>query len=163
MPRSEACVGGKRRYIRAQIHRLLGIVFFSAEAKLRTGRGDGGEVGDRLARLVLDGTKTATASAYIAYENENEPIPKVGDYSVVLFDSGEAACVIMTNKVSLVPFDEVSERHAYLEGEGDRSLAYWREVHEEFFIPDYLAAGKPFDKHGLCVLEEFEIVYKEDR
>lgn len=41
----------------------------------------------------------------------------------------------------LVPFDQVSERHAWLEGEGDRSLAYWREVHREAFEPDYQAAG----------------------
>ena len=33
----------------------------------------------------------------------------------------------------MVPFDEVDEEHAYLEGEGDRSLEYWREVHERFF------------------------------
>lgn len=121
---------------------------------------DGGEVGDRLARLVLDGIKTATASAYIAYQTENEQLPQVGDHSVILFDNGEAACVIRDTKVSVVPFDEVSERHAYLEGEGDRSLAYWRAVHEEFFTPDYEAAGKPFDRRGLSVLEEFEVVYR---
>lgn len=121
---------------------------------------DGGEVGDKLARLVLAGIKTATASAYIAYQTENEPVPKVGDHSVILWDNGEAACIIRDTKVSLVPFDEVSERHAYLEGEGDRSLAYWRQVHEEFFTPDYEEAGKPFDRHGLVVLEEFDVVYR---
>ena len=120
----------------------------------------GGEVGDRLAGLVLDGIKTATASAYIAFQSENEPLPKVGDHSVILYDNGAAACIIRDVKVSIVPFDEVSERHAYLEGEGDRSLAYWRMVHEEFFTPDYEDAGMPFDRHGLIVLEEFEVVYR---
>lgn len=120
----------------------------------------GGEVGDRLAGLVLDGIKTATASTYIAFQSENEPLPKAGDHSVILYDNGEAACIIRDVKVSVVPFDEVSERHAYLEGEGDRSLAYWRMVHEEFFTPDYEAAGMPFDRHGLIVLEEFEVVYR---
>lgn len=120
----------------------------------------GGEVGDRLAGLVLDGIKTATASTYIAFQSENEPLPKAGDHSVILYDNGEAACIIRDVKVSVVPFDEVSERHAYLEGEGDRSLAYWRMVHEEFFTPDYEAAGMPFDRRGLIVLEEFEVVYR---
>ena len=119
----------------------------------------GGEVGDRLAGLVLEGKKTATASARIAYETEGEELPKAGDFSVILYDNGEAACIIQTEKVSVVPFDEVSERHAYLEGEGDRTLAYWRKVHREAFSPDYEAAGTRFDEHGLCVLEEFCLVY----
>ena len=119
----------------------------------------GGEAGDELARLVLAGKKTATASAYIAYQTENEPLPQLGEYSVVLFDSGEAACIIQNMGVSLVPFSEVSAEHAYREGEGDRSLEYWKRVHREAFEPDYAAAGLPFEEDGLCVLEEFELVY----
>ena len=119
----------------------------------------GGEIGDRLAELVLQGIKTATSSALIAFQTEKEPLPKAGDYSVVLFDNGEAACVIQTQRVELVPFDQVGPRHAYLEGEGDRSLEYWRQVHEEAFTPDYQAAGLPFDRKGICVLEEFQLVF----
>ena len=118
----------------------------------------GGAIGDELARLVLAGTKTATASAWISFETEDEPLPKVGEYSVILLSNGEAAGVICDTKVSLVPFDEVSGEHAWKEGEGDRSLAYWKKVHREAFTPDYEAAGKPFDEHGLCVLEEFELL-----
>ena len=117
----------------------------------------GGAIGDELARLVLAGTKTATASALLAYELEEEPLPKVGEYSVILFDGGVAAGVICDTKVTLVPFDEVSGEHAWKEGEGDRSLTYWKNAHREAFAPDYEAAGKPFDEHGLCVLEEFAL------
>lgn len=120
----------------------------------------GGEIGDSLAHLVLDGTKTATASSMIAYVNEGEEAPCAGCYSVVLYDDDSAACVIRDTRVSVVPFDEVSAEHAFKEGEDDRSLAKWREVHREFFAPDYAAAGKPFDEHGECVLEEFEVVYR---
>lgn len=120
----------------------------------------GGEVGDQLARLVLEGKKTATASALIAYQTEGDEPPTEGCYSVVLFDNGEAACIIRTVAVSIVPFNQVSERHAYLEGEGDRSLAYWRTVHREAFEPDYEMAGLKFDENGMCVLEEFEVVYQ---
>ena len=119
----------------------------------------GGAIGDELAQLVLAGTKTATASALLAYELEKEPLPETGEYSVILLDNGEAAGVICDTKVTLVPFDEVSGEHACKEGEGDRSLAYWKKVHREAFVPDYEAAGKPFDEHGLCVLEEFELRY----
>lgn len=121
----------------------------------------GGPAADELAELVLEGKKTATASAMIAYEIEKEPIPEVGCYSVVLFDDDRAACVIRDTKVSVVPFDQVSPDHAWKEGEGDRSLAYWRSVHRAFFAPDYEEAGLPFDEHGLCVLEEFAVVFAE--
>ena len=124
----------------------------------------GGKVGDELAGLVLAGVKTATTSAYVSYQIEGEPVPEEGSYSVVMYDDGEAACVIRTTRVSLVPFNEVPASHAYLEGEGDRSLSYWRRVHREAFKPEYLAAGKDFDERDLCVLEEFELVYPvEDR
>ncbi|MDD3334016.1 MAG: ASCH domain-containing protein [Eubacteriales bacterium] len=119
----------------------------------------GGPLADELAQLVLAGTKTATASARIAYETENEPLPKVGCYSVILYDNGDAACVIRATKVSEVPFQQVSAEHAYKEGEGDRTLEFWRRVHQEAFKPDYEAAGRSFDEAGLCVLEEFEVVY----
>ena len=120
----------------------------------------GGPFADELGALVLQGTKAATASTVLAYQTENEPLPTVGCYSVVLSSLGDAMCVIRDTKVTVCPFDEVSERHAWLEGEGDRSLASWREVHHRFFKMDYDAAGLPYDENGLCVLEEFEIVYR---
>ncbi len=120
---------------------------------------DGGRVGDRLARLVLNGKKTATAGSYIAYETEGEEIPQAGCYSVVLFLDGRAACVIRDTAVTVVPFNEVSAEHAFKEGEGSRSLRYWRRVHRRAFAPDYAAVGRAFDERGLCVLEEFSVVF----
>lgn len=120
----------------------------------------GGPCADELAQLVLQGIKTATASAAIAYACEHVPIPQEGCYSVILFDNDEAACVIRTDRVSVVPFDQVSAEHAYKEGEGDRSLETWREIHRRVFAPDYLAAVLPFDEQGDCVLEEFTVVFR---
>lgn len=120
----------------------------------------GGEAGDRLAALVLAGTKTATSSAYSLYGLEDEDLPKVGEYSVILYDDEQAACVLRTTKVSIVPFKDVGERHAWLEGEGDRSLAYWRKVHFEVFGEEFVEAGLAFDEDELVVLEEFEVVYR---
>lgn len=39
---------------------------------------------DLLAHLVATGEKTATSSAYPLYEVENEPLPAIGAYSVIL-------------------------------------------------------------------------------
>lgn len=120
----------------------------------------GGVFADELARLVLAGVKTATASTKLAYETAGETLPEVGTYSVILFDNEEAACIIRDTKVSVVPFNRVSVEHAYKEGEDGRSLEKWREVHRRAFTPDYTAVGRSFDENGDCVLEEFTVVYR---
>ena len=119
----------------------------------------GGKEADELLSLVKEGKKRATASALIAYETEKEPIPENGAYSVVLDSKGEAGVIVRNRKVTLTPFSLVHPYHAFLEGEGDRSLSYWRKVHEEFFSPDYRNAGLSFDSDGICVLEEFDTLW----
>lgn len=59
----------------------------------------------------------------------------------------------------MVAFEEVSEEHAFKEGEGDKTLAYWRQVHEDFFKPYYNEYGLTFNGDSQIVLEEFEVVY----
>ncbi len=114
---------------------------------------------DLLAQLVLEGTKTATASAYDLYAVDNDPLPEVGSYDVVLDSKDQAVCIIQIKKVSLVPFKEVSEKHVFKEGEGDKSLDYWRDAHEAFFKPYFEECGLTFTPESLIVLEEFEVVY----
>ena len=60
-----------------------------------------------------------------------------------------------------MPFDEVDEEHAYLEGEGDRSLEYWREVHERFFTEN-ATHDRGFAPDMPVVLERFRVVYQPD-
>lgn len=114
---------------------------------------------DKLAKLVLSGKKTATSSALALYEKKNEPIPKIGDYSVILDSAGNAVCIIRTTRVYIEAFDRVSEEHAFKEGEGDRSLDYWRKVHNEFFTDELNAEHMEFDEGIKVICEEFELVY----
>jgi uncharacterized protein YhfF len=115
------------------------------------------EVADRLAGLTLAGTKTATASAVQDYEDD-EPLPRAGDLSVILGCDGEAVCVIQDTRVIVAPFMLVSAYHAWREGEGDRSLAYWRRVHQEAFASD----GVAFSPDMSVVCEEFVRVWPAD-
>ncbi len=115
---------------------------------------------DLLAELTRTGIKTATASAGILYEIEDEPMPQVGEYSVILDSREEAVCVIRTTRVYTVPFDQVSAQQAYREGEGDRSLAYWRRVHADFFRRELAEAGLEFSPEMPVVCEEFEVVFQ---
>lgn len=120
----------------------------------------GGEP-DKLAELVIQGVKTATSSLFSLYELENEFLPKEGSYSVILDSRGDAKCIIKTTRVYVVPFNRVSDIHAYREGEGDRDLAYWRNVHKEFFADCLKEVGLSFSETMDVVCEEFEIVYVE--
>ena len=114
---------------------------------------------DQLADLVLKGEKTATASAYDLYQIDGEPIPQAGTFDVILDGQGQAVCIIKVTKVTVVPFNQVSAEHAFKEGEGDKSLAYWRQVHEELFTEWMAEAGLTFSQDSQVVLEEFEVVY----
>ena len=118
-----------------------------------------GEAADKLAALVKAGIKTATCSAYDLYEAEGEDLPLPGDTSVILDSSDEAVCIIRTTRVYVVPFDRVSAEHAFKEGEGDRSLEYWREVHESFLKEELSSIGRSFDGSTRVVCEEFEVIY----
>ena len=114
---------------------------------------------DLLADLVFTGEKTATASAYDLYAVEDEPLPQEGTFDVILDSKDQAVCIIEITKVSVQPFHQVSADHAFKEGEGDKSLAYWRQVHEDFF-KDWLGeAGLDFTPDSKVVLEEFRKVY----
>jgi len=118
-----------------------------------------GDDADKLADLVRCGIKTGTSSAYPLYEVENEPLPEASGYSVILDSKDEAVCIIENTKVYVVPFGEVSSDHAFKEGEGDRSLTYWRKVHEAFFSACMEEAGLAFDENMKVVCEEFRVVY----
>ena len=114
---------------------------------------------DKLAQLTLQGTKTATASSYPVYKAENEPVPAVGDYSIILDSQNQAVCIIQTTQIDIVPFYQVDEEQAYLEGEGDRTLTYWREVHRTFFESEMQSIHQKFTEDMLVVFERFKIVY----
>lgn len=114
---------------------------------------------NQLADLVLQGQKTATASAYELYRTYGEELPQVGTFDVILDSRDQAVCIIEITKVEVVPFNKVSAGHAYKEGEGDRSLAYWRQVHEEVFTEWLAEAELTFTEETGVVLEEFRKVY----
>lgn len=114
---------------------------------------------DFLADLVLKGEKTATASAYDLYALEGEPLPQEGKFDVILDSQNQAVCIVEIKKVSVQPFNQVSAQHAFKEGEGDKSLAYWRQVHEDFFTDCLGEAGLTFTPDSKVVLEEFRKVY----
>lgn len=116
------------------------------------------EQADELLSLVLAGTKTATAGALWDYESEDEPLPQVGDLHIILDGADHPRALIETMAVTVAPFDEVDAEHARLEGEGDLSLDFWREVHQRFFT-EFATHDKGFGETMPVVLERFRVLY----
>ncbi|MGP9075427.1 ASCH domain-containing protein [Geobacillus thermodenitrificans subsp. calidus] len=112
---------------------------------------------DRLADLVVKGKKTATTSGYVFYELEKEPIPKAGEYYIVLDGQGEPVAVIQIQSVEIVPMNEVTKEFALAEGEGD--YRSWWDAHEKFFTESLKEYDMEFSPDMLVVCERFKKVY----
>ena len=113
---------------------------------------------DELAELTAKGIKQATTSLYYWYEDGKESIPKPAELNIITDFDGNPRCVIETVSVDVVPFKDVSAEFAYTEGEGDKSLDYWRKAHIHFFTEDLKSEGLVFSEDMKVVCEVFRVV-----
>jgi uncharacterized protein YhfF len=110
--------------------------------------GDGPELADELLDLVLKGVKTATCST------EDEPNTSTsGERWIVLDGRGMPRCVIETTEITYRRYGDVDAAFAHDEGEGDRSLGYWRKAHRQYFGRQ----GK-FSEDMMLMCERFRLV-----
>jgi len=114
---------------------------------------------DELAQLVRIGHKRATAGALWSYEDESEPLPQVGEFSVITDWAGHARCIIRASSVEVVPFNEVTADFASTEGEGDGSLEYWREVHWAAFGRELSETDRVPEPGMPVVCQRFDVVF----
>lgn len=115
---------------------------------------------NELADLVCKGIKRATASLYYWYETGKEILPEKEGISVITDWDGIAQCIIKTKKVTILPFKNVNSEMAFTEGEGDKSLDYWRNAHISFFGRESAEENIEFSEDTMIVFEEFEMIYK---
>ena len=116
---------------------------------------------DEIAQLVVDGTKTATGSVLWSYDHGRKPLPVVGDLWIVIAGSGAPVCIIQTTEVRIIPFDEVTADYAWEGGEGDRSLASWREIYWEYIERECQRIDVPPNTKAPLVMERFRVAYAE--
>lgn len=114
---------------------------------------------NELGELVKAGVKTATCSLQWVYEAEGAKIPEVGGLSIITDWDGRPLCVIETTEVTIRPFNEVDSTFAYDEGEGDRSLEYWRTVHWQCFSRELATIGREPAENMPLVCERFRVVW----
>ena len=122
--------------------------------------GDSERLAVELAGLVAAGTKTATACLVWEYEAAREAIPRAGRFSVVTTFAGAPLLVLETTGVVIQPFDAVDEQFAFDEGEGDRSLAYWRRAHWSYFSRRCAVLGREPSTAMPVVCEGFRVAVR---
>lgn len=120
------------------------------------GWGDSPEMATELGELIKAGTKTATCSSVWEWEHEGEKWPDVGHLTIVLNGQGEPMCIVETTEVTIRAYNQVDSQFARDEGEGDRTLHYWQEVHKRFFT-------RALDKIGLAFSEDMPLVCERFR
>jgi uncharacterized protein YhfF len=110
--------------------------------------GDSQALADELLALVLSGHKTATCTT-----PDDPNLSRPGDRWIVLDRRAEPRCVIETTEITMRRYNEVATDFAYDEGEGDRSLEYWRDAHRTYFGRQ----GK-FQDDTVLVCERFRLL-----
>ncbi len=93
-----------------------------------------------------------------SFEHEGEPLPEVGDVEIVLDHDGAPVLVTRLLRVDVRPFDQVDDAYTTIEGEGDGSLAYWREGHWDYFTRECARIARVPDGAMPVVCSVFEVV-----
>ena len=114
------------------------------------------------AKLVMQNIKKATSPSLWWFHANDEILPNVGDLNIITNWNGEAQCIIETTKVSIVPFNEITEEYAALEGEGDKTLEYWKQVHRPYYQRELENTCYTPREDMPIVCEVFKVVFTPD-
>ena len=114
---------------------------------------------DECAELVVKGIKRATATSLWWYEKNKKSLPKVGEQYIVTDWKGNAKAIIETTKVEQVPYNKITAEFAEIEGEGDKSLEYWKKVHKTYYEREMALFNEEFDNYMIIVCEHFKTSY----
>ena len=116
---------------------------------------------DECADLVVKDIKKATATSLWYFEQHNEVSPKAGDLAIVTDWIGNPKAIIKTTKIEHVAFNQITAEFAEIEGEGDKSLKYWKEVHQAYYEREMENYSDEFDENMIIVCEHFRRIYSE--
>ena len=111
---------------------------------------------EKLISLVLSGDKRATTSLYSEYIEDKKSLPKISERSIILHDDNTYACLIEVENVIITEFKNITEELAFIEGEGDKSLEYYRNEHYKIFKK----IDSNFNDESKVVFEMFKVIEK---
>lgn len=111
------------------------------------------------ADLVIRGIKQVTATSLWLYKKNNESLPNIGDQYIVTDWNGTAKTIIQATKIEQIPYKEITVDFARTEGEGDKSLKYWKRVHKAYYTREMEPYGDEFSEDMIIVCEYFERIH----
>jgi len=111
------------------------------------------------AKLVVKNIKQATAPSLWSFEINNEKLPKKGDLNIITNWNKVPQAIILTTKIELIKFSEITAKFAQREGEGDKSLAYWKKVHKAYYKREMQGHKEEFSKDMIIVCQYFDTIY----
>jgi uncharacterized protein YhfF len=109
--------------------------------------------------LVMKNVKKATSPSLLGLQLRNERLPKIGEFLVITDWSGKAKCIIKTTAVKLKPYFSIDENYALKEGEGDKSLAYWKKTHWDYYTRELSEFNREPRESMIVICQEFEKVF----
>ncbi|KPM31961.1 Hypothetical protein I595_1609 [Croceitalea dokdonensis DOKDO 023] len=121
--------------------------------------GDNEKDANLLAELTVNDIKKATSHSLLGLQLRGEILPKIGDFFVVTDWDGNAKCLVRTTSVKMLPYFSIHEEHARLEGEGDKSLAYWKKVHWDYYTRELAEFNRRPLESMIVVFERFQKVF----
>ncbi len=113
---------------------------------------------DEGAALILAGIKTATSALPAEFGDGPPPFP--GALSVLLDGADRPRAVVETLRTATVAFGAVDADMARAYGEGDRTLAGWRDGIGRYYRAAAAARGQDFGDDAPLLFEWFRVVMK---
>ena len=120
------------------------------------------KITDGLIALYLAGKKTAGSGLVGDYLTAGDPLPRVGDYWIVLDSRSRPRLLLKTVRVEINLFKKIPKRIAVAEGEGDLSVASWKRVHGRFYAPFLKKWGIENIDDAEVITEHFELVHRRE-
>lgn len=121
--------------------------------------GDNEKDANTLVKLTVKEIKRATSHSLLGLQLKGKTLPKIGDFFVVTDWSGKAKCIVRTTSVKMLPYFSIHDEHARLEGEGDKSLAYWKKAHWDYYTRELAEFNRRPLESMIVVFERFEKVF----
>jgi len=123
------------------------------------GYGDSAELSRELLALIRCGRKRAGTGLLWACQHDGEHIAQAGDIEIVVDHLHAPALVTRVVSSEVIPYEQVSAEYAAIEGEGDGSLAYWRQAHWNFFARECKRIGREPTASMPVICSVFEVLH----
>lgn len=115
---------------------------------------------DELLDAYLKGRKTAGSSIKEDFLAAGDPLPRVGNFWILLNSRDEPGCLLRTERIVVHKFYDVPPEIALAEGEGDLSLDHWRRVHQAAYEPHLPEWGLASIADATVITEYFALLFK---